>query len=67
MNAIGMHYGFWSHNWDEIQYVPLMEQDLGVLEVKFDHFLPDYLRKILDRIDSQAEANSKYTRARMMV
>ena len=44
-----------------------MEQDLGVLEVKFDHFLPDYLRKILDRIDSQAEANSKYTRARMMV
>ena len=49
------------------QYVPLMEEDLGVLEVKFDHFLPDYLRKILDRIDSQAEANSKYTRARMMV
>ncbi len=26
MNAIGMHYGFWSHNWDEIQYVPLMEK-----------------------------------------
>jgi D-psicose/D-tagatose/L-ribulose 3-epimerase len=21
-----MHYGFWSHNWDEIQYVPLMEK-----------------------------------------
>lgn len=26
MSAIGMHYGFWSHNWDEIQYVPLMEK-----------------------------------------
>lgn len=26
MNAIGMHYGFWSHNWDEIQYIPLMEK-----------------------------------------
>ena len=26
MCAIGMHYGFWSHNWDEIQYVPLMEK-----------------------------------------
>ena len=26
MNAIGMHYGFWSHNWDEIQYIPLIEK-----------------------------------------
>lgn len=26
MNAIGMHYGFWSRNWDEIQYIPLMEK-----------------------------------------
>ena len=24
MNPIGMHYGFWSHNWDEIAYIPLM-------------------------------------------
>lgn len=21
-----MHYGFWSHNWDEIAYIPLMEK-----------------------------------------
>lgn len=26
MIPIGMHYGFWSHNWDEIQYVPLIEK-----------------------------------------
>lgn len=26
MNAIGMHYGFWSHNWDEIEYIPLIEK-----------------------------------------
>ena len=26
MNAIGMHYGFWSHNWDKIQYIPLIEK-----------------------------------------
>ena len=26
MNPIGMHYGFWSHNWDEIAYIPLMEK-----------------------------------------
>jgi D-psicose/D-tagatose/L-ribulose 3-epimerase len=24
MNAIGMHYGFWSHNWDEIDYFTLI-------------------------------------------
>lgn len=51
----------------DLQYVPLLEQDLGVLEVKFDRFLPDYLRKILARIDSLPEANSKYTRARMLI
>lgn len=49
------------------QYVPLMEPDMGVLEVKFDHFFPDYLRNILDSIDSLSEANSKYTRARMFI
>lgn len=26
MNAIGMHYGFWSHNWDEIEYIPLIQK-----------------------------------------
>lgn len=26
MNAIGMHYGFWSHNWDEIEYIPLIKK-----------------------------------------
>ncbi|MEG2120275.1 MAG: sugar phosphate isomerase/epimerase [Pseudoflavonifractor sp.] len=26
MNKIGMHYGFWSHNWDEIQYIPLIQK-----------------------------------------
>ena len=24
MNAIGMHYGFWSHNWNEIDYYYLI-------------------------------------------
>ena len=51
----------------EQKYVPLMEQDMGVLEIKFNLFFPDYLRKILDSIDSLSEANSKYTRARMLI
>lgn len=52
---------------EEQKYVPLMEQDMGVLEVKFDYFFPDYLRKILDSVDSLSEANSKYTRARLLI
>lgn len=51
----------------EQKYVPLMEPDLGVLEIKFDRFFPDYLRKVLDGLDSLAEANSKYTRARLLI
>lgn len=49
------------------EYVPLMEQDMGVLEIKFDYFFPDYLRKVLNSLDSLAEANSKYTRARLLI
>lgn len=26
MNKVGIHYGFWSHNWDEIKYIPLIEK-----------------------------------------
>lgn len=52
---------------EEQEYVPLMEQDMGVLEIKFDHFFPDYLRKVLNSLDSLAEANSKYTRARLLI
>ena len=25
-NPIGMHYGYWSHNWDEIEYIPSLKK-----------------------------------------
>lgn len=49
------------------QYVPLLEEDLGILEVKYDRFLPEHIRQTLRAIDHMAESNSKYTRARLLL
>jgi D-psicose/D-tagatose/L-ribulose 3-epimerase len=53
MNAIGMHYGFWSHNWDEIEYLPLIEKvhRLGfdiceVASTDFGYFSDEKLREL---------------------
>ena len=52
-NPIGMHYGYWSHNWDEIAYIPLMEKlaRLGfdiceVASAEFAYFSDDKLREL---------------------
>lgn len=46
-------------------FVPVLEEDGGVLEVKYNDFLPSHLKNILEAIDSQARASSKYSRARL--
>lgn len=53
MNKIGMHYGFWSHNWDEIDYPPLIEKvaRLGfdlceVASAEFGYYSDDKLREL---------------------
>lgn len=58
MNAIGMHYGFWSHNWDEIEYIPLMEKvaRLGfdvceVASAEFCQYSDEKLRDLKARAD----------------
>lgn len=48
-------------------YLPLLNDELAVMEVKFDHFLPEPIRHIIDGINSVAEANSKYSGARMLL
>lgn len=52
-NPIGMHYGYWSHNWDEIEYIPLIEKvhRLGfdiceVASAEFAYFSDDKLREL---------------------
>ncbi|MEG0020036.1 MAG: polyphosphate polymerase domain-containing protein [Oscillospiraceae bacterium] len=44
---------------------PLMPPDLGVLEVKYDGFLPTPFKKALGGTDALATSNSKYLQARL--
>lgn len=48
-------------------YLPLLNDELAVMEVKYDHFLPEPVRHIIDGINSVAEANSKYSSARLLL
>lgn len=46
-------------------YIPLLQEDMGILEVKYNDFLPPQLKAAVSRIDSLAEASSKYSKARL--
>lgn len=53
MNKLGMHYGFWSHNWNEIEYLPLIRKvaRLGfdlceVASAEFGYYSDEKLRKL---------------------
>lgn len=46
--------------------IPLMRPDTGVLEVKYNDFLPAPIKEIVSRVDSLADANSKYSQARFI-
>ncbi|MCR4902818.1 MAG: polyphosphate polymerase domain-containing protein [Butyrivibrio sp.] len=48
----------------DIWSVPVLEKGAHVLEVKYDEFLPDYIRKIIDTGSLQKTAFSKYTLSR---
>ena len=53
-----MHYGFWSHNWDKIEYAPLIEKvaRLGfdvceVASATFCTYSDEQLRELKRRAD----------------
>lgn len=46
-------------------FTPLMPDDTGVLEVKYDHFLLSYIKEALACIDQLPQANSKYVLGRL--
>ncbi|MCH4192203.1 MAG: polyphosphate polymerase domain-containing protein [Butyrivibrio sp.] len=46
-------------------YQPLGNMDMGVLEVKYNDFLIAPVREIIQQIDRLADANSKYSQARL--
>ncbi|WP_347321425.1 polyphosphate polymerase domain-containing protein [Rossellomorea sp. RS05] len=45
--------------------VPVMEEPLIILEVKFDEYLPDMIKYALQAVDTRTEAYSKYQLSRM--
>lgn len=51
----------------DLPYIPILGEDLAVMEVKYDHFLPEPIRHMIDGINSMPEANSKYSTARLLV
>lgn len=46
-------------------FVTVMEEDVGVLEVKYNDFLPSPIKTIIKGVDGQVQASSKYSRARL--
>lgn len=46
--------------------VPLMDAGCGVLEVKYNDFLPSPIKGIVEQIDGLAEASSKYSKSRLL-
>lgn len=51
----------------DLPFLPTLGEDLVVMEVKYDHFLPEPIRHMIDGIDSVPEANSKYSTARLLL
>lgn len=50
----------------DVQCMPVMAQDKGILEVKYNDFLPQCLKNIISTLDAVPEAYSKYTASRLM-
>lgn len=46
-------------------FSPVSDADSGVLEVKYNDFLPAHIKNVIKEVDHQAEASSKYSRARL--
>lgn len=55
-------YGFLSENKGFIKVLP---EDRGILEVKYNDFLPPQLKKVIEKFDHSLDSYSKYTSARM--
>lgn len=45
--------------------IPAMEKGFGILEVKYDAFLPEHLRNVIDINTKQIQSNSKYVLCRL--
>lgn len=64
IKAAVVPYGIFSK---KLSYVPLIEGDQGILEVKYNDFIPSELKRVIQEINSLPEANSKYSSARRYI
>lgn len=48
-------------------YEPVLPFDTGVLEVKYDGFLPEFIKDIVRGINALPAANSKYVQSRLIL
>lgn len=51
----------------DIDSIPLLDKDQVILEVKFDEFLPSFIRQILNVDDIEITSFSKYANGRTML
>lgn len=51
----------------ELASIPLLNEDLGVLEIKYNGFIPSPFRSIVQEIDNIPEALSKYSLSRLLI
>ncbi len=51
---------------DNCGLIPIISSDQGVLEVKYDDFLPKLIKESISPIDELSQSNSKYVIARML-
>jgi hypothetical protein len=64
IRTTGTPYGFLEK---DLGYYYLMPTDRGVLEVKYNQFLPYPIKHIIESIDRLPTANSKYAQARIII
>ena len=64
VRATAYPYGLFE---ERLNTFPIISPDLGVLEVKYNEFLPSSLKHILESIDTLPQANSKYLKARFLL
>lgn len=54
-------YGLFDEN---PMFIPLLDYGYGILEIKYNDFLPDIIKRLTGKIDRLQIANSKYIQAR---
>lgn len=64
---ISVSYNFEEMFNNNVEKLPILEKNLSILEVKYDEFLPDHIRWMLQLNELQRTSYSKYLNGRFMI